>query len=387
MDMTTKVTKYLEENPLENPTLFLDLSVVSSKYSLFKLNFPYAKIHYAVKCNPEPSVIKTLLNQGSYFDTASIEEIELCLSQGVLPEKMCFGSTIKKSKAIKKAFDYGVQIFAFDSEQELIKIAENAPGSKVYCRLLIEDLSALVPLTNKFGCTTEMAVSLMRKARELGLNPYGLSFHTGSQQINVNAFDNAIKMAYEVSITLKSFGIDIRLINMGGGFPAYGYDHEERVPDLSEYKAVIESSFINHFGEQISNYEIFFEPGRYLVADAGIIKTEVILIAEKCLKRDSSWLYIDTGVWTGLGESSMAGEIKYKLNYLNHELRGDFKEALIGGPTCDGVDIMSKTIKYKYPKSLSSGDTILIESCGAYSKTMCAINFNGFRPLDIVIFE
>ena len=378
------VKSFISKETVEGPTLFIDLSIVKEKYNKFSRAFPYAKIHYAVKCNPEPEIIKFLGELGSSFDAASIEEIELCLSSGITVDKICFGSTIKKSSSIKIAFDYGVRTFAFDSLNELKKIAEKAPGSNVYCRLLIEDKSARLPLDSKFGCSVDKTVELMKEANLLGLNPYGVSFHTGSQQINLNSFEEAVKLSYQAVSKLKNEGISVKLINMGGGFPAYGYNHEDEiVPSIQDYRDCIETSFLKYYEENIENYEIFFEPGRYLVADAGVIKTEVVLVSEK---ETDSWLYIDCGVWNGLNEA-LDEMFRFHFHSIKDNSFTNSKEYIVAGHSCDSIDVIYKKKKVKLVDNLEEGDILLIESTGAYSTTLSSINFNGFKPMRTIVLK
>ncbi|MDD3444171.1 MAG: type III PLP-dependent enzyme, partial [Zavarzinia sp.] len=274
--MTEKIRRFLDERRPATPCLVVDLDVIEENYRTLNRLLPMAKIFYAVKANPMPEVVARLNTLGSSFDTASRGEIELVLGQGAAPENVSFGNTIKKETDIATAYALGVRLFAFDSEAELEKIARSAPGSRVFCRVLVECEGAEWPLSRKFGCTPEMAADLMVKARELGLDPYGISFHVGSQQTNLGQWDKAIGGVANLFAVLREREVDLRMINLGGGFPA---KYRADVPPLEAYAAAVMDAIFNHFGNAIP--DIIIEPGRSMAGDAGILQTEVVLISKK----------------------------------------------------------------------------------------------------------
>jgi len=383
--LSDRVQKFLAENAnkLETPYVIFDLQVLREKYADFKKNMPNVDVFYAVKCNPAPKVIETLNKLGSCFDVASIEEVELCLSLGVDPSKLSWGSTIKKPYLIKRAYNQGVRIFATDSMEDLQGIAENAPGSKVYCRILVNNKNALWPLSAKFGCSVAMAEHILVEARELGLQPFGVSFHVGSQQLDIEAWDRAITNAAIVFSELKeNYGISLEMLNLGGGYPAYGYltDHQP----IEDYYQAIKESLDYNFGED--QPKLFAEPGRFLVADAGILKTEVVLVSKKSHDSDLRWVYLDVGVFGGLAET-LGESIKYQIITSKDTEEVEIGEVNVAGPTCDGMDIMYKDYKYRMPMDLTIGDSVYILSAGAYTTSYSAVNFNGFKPLKDYFIE
>ena len=216
-----KVANSLNIKTIETPYLVIDLDRVAEKFQLLSQALPTASIHYAVKANPETEILERLVRLGSNFDAASIFEIEQCLAAGASPHQISFGNTIKKNKDIIRAYQLGIRLFCFDSVGELEKLAVHAPGSKVYCRLLIETKGALWPLARKFGCVPEMALDLMMHSQQLGLEPYGLSFHVGSQQMDPTQWDNPIGVAKGLFSRLSQNGIQLKMLNLGGGFPAH----------------------------------------------------------------------------------------------------------------------------------------------------------------------
>src|SRR5262249_58731191 len=182
------------------------------------------------------------------FDTASRGEIELAQATGVPVDRISFGNTIKKEKDIAWAYEQGVRLFAFDSEAELQKLARVAPGARVFCRVLVDCGGAEWPLSKKFGCAPEMAKDLLRKAREWGLDAYGISFHVGSQQTDLNQWDGAVRTAARMFSALTEADINLRMINVGGGFPAH---YSGEVPGGEHYAQAVVGAITRHFGNDL----------------------------------------------------------------------------------------------------------------------------------------
>src|SRR6201991_5012993 len=197
--MTERIREFLRNRRNEGrdtePCLVVDLEVVRDNYSSFAKALPDSRVFYAVKANPAPEVLNLLASMGSCFDTASVAEIEMALAAGASPDRISFGNTIKKERDIARAYALGVRLFAVDCEAEVEKVARTAPGSRVFCRILCNGQGAEWPLSRKFGCAPEMAPRVLEHAHRLGLAAYGVSFHVGSQQNNIKAWDRALKTA------------------------------------------------------------------------------------------------------------------------------------------------------------------------------------------------
>jgi ornithine decarboxylase len=369
-------THSLDFQTLETPYLMINLNQVADKFLRLAQALPTASIFYAVKANPEPDILKRLVKLGSNFDTASIFEIEQCLAAGALPEQISFGNTIKKNRDIIRAYQLGIRLFSFDSLGELEKLAVHAPGSKVYCRLLIETKGALWPLARKFGCAPEMAFDLMMQSQQLGLEPYGLSFHVGSQQMDPTQWDAPIGVAKELFSLLAQNGIKLKMLNLGGGFPAR---YQSSILKENIYGGEILAALHRHFG----NLQplLMVEPGRSLVAEAGIIQAEVILISKKFYTQDVRWVYLDIGKFNGLSET-VDEPIQYKIR-TSYDEGTPTSPVILAGPTCDSADILYEKTKYKLPIDLKVGDRIEIYSTGAYTHTYSSVGFNGFPPLKV----
>ena len=371
--MTDRIREFLRNRREDGPCVVVDLDVVRDNYLAFERALPDSRIYYAVKANPAPQILRLLTSLGSSFDTASVAEIEMALDAGATPDRISYGNTIKKERDIARAFALGIRLFAVDSTEEVEKISRAAPGSKVFCRVLTDGAGAEWPLSRKFGCVPAMAVDVLRRAKQLGLEPYGVSFHVGSQQTDLSAWDRALSDARMVFAALADEGIVLRMVNMGGGFPTR---YLRDVPEAQAYGQAIFSSLRKHFGNRIP--ETIIEPGRGMVGNAGVIKSEVVLISKKADNDNVRWVYLDIGKFGGLAET-MDEAIRYPL-VTRHD-GSETTPCVLAGPTCDSADVLYEKTPYPLPVSLTIGDEVLIEGTGAYTTTYASVAFNGFEPL------
>ena len=372
-----KIKNFSED--LETPFLVVNLSHIKKKYEELIANFPYAKIHYAVKANPAIEVLSLLRDLGSNFDVASVYELRKLLSIGVTGDRISYGNTIKKATDIREHYEAGVRLYVTDSEPDLRNIAKAAPGSKVLVRILVEGLeTADWPLSRKFGCQTDMAGDLIILAQKLGLHPCGISFHVGSQQRDIATWDAAISKVSYVFNWLEEEGINLDMINMGGGFPA---SYVSRTNDLKIYAEEITRYLVEDFGDNLP--DIILEPGRSLVADAGVLVSEVVLISRKSRHALNRWVYTDVGKFSGLIET-LDEAIKFPIF---SERKSETEECVLAGPTCDSQDIMYENHKYDLPLTLTIGDRLYWLSTGAYTTSYSSIEFNGFPPLMTYFIE
>ena len=371
--MTPKIARFLAQQQPATPCLVFDVDRVEQNFRALRDALPLARIYYAVKANPAPQVLERLVGLQSQFDAASIEEVTACLDAGAAPRAISFGNTIKKVSAIRRAHEAGVTMFAFDSREELRKIAAHAPGARVYCRILVENEGADWPLSRKFGTTIESARELMMEAGDLGLDPYGLSFHVGSQQTTTRAYEVAIGKVALLFTDLTEAGVNLRMLNLGGGFPTR---YRDDVPEIDQFGDAIMTAMTEHFGNALP--EMLVEPGRFIVGDAGLVCAEVVLVSQRDKNDPVRWVYLDIGRFGGLAETE--GEsIKYRIT-TPHD-GGATGPVAIAGPTCDGADIMYEKSNYRLPLALTSGDRVELLSTGAYVTTYASTRFNGFAPL------
>jgi len=371
--MTAKIARFLEDVRPPTPCVVVDLDVIRDNYQGLRRWLPLAQVFYAVKANPAPEIIRMLAGMDSNFDVASRPEIELCLAAGASPDRLSFGNTIKKKSDIAFAYDRGVRLFAFDCEAELDKLAEAAPGSRVFCRLLMTCDGAEWPLSRKFGCEIDMARDLLVAARDRGLEPYGVSFHVGSQQTDLQQWDVAVGKTAMLFTALNKAGIELKMVNLGGGLPAR---YRTDVPGIDRYADAIMHAMTRHFGNNIP--AMIIEPGRGLVGDAGVLEAEVVLISKKSYREDVRWVYLDVGKFGGLAET-MDEAIKYRIET---DRDGEpVGPVVLAGPTCDSADILYEKAGYRMPLALAVGDRVRILATGAYTTSYSAVNFNGFEPL------
>lgn len=373
--MYDRIRTFLTTTRPETPCLVVDLEIVRNAYRTLRHWLPLAEVYYAVKANPAPEILRLLVEEGSAFDAASVQEIDLVLSAGGEPAQISYGNTIKKARDVARAYELGVRLFAFDSAAELDKLATHAPGASVFCRILVENEGADWPLSRKFGCSVEMAADLMVRARDLGLDPYGVTFHVGSQQRDLSQWDVAVGKAKMLFSTLSARGIELRAVNVGGGFPA---QYRDEIPAVDACAHAVMTALTKHFGNNLPR--LMIEPGRSLVGDAGVLQTEVVLVSRKGEDEHVRWVYLDVGRFGGLAETE--GEaIKYRLTTSRDRVDVPVGPVVLAGPTCDSADILYEHTAYNLPLDLQAGDTMEVLSTGAYTASYSAVSFNGFPPL------
>ncbi len=370
---TERIIDFLNTRRPDGPCLVVDLDVVRDNFTAFRRALPGSAIFYAIKANPAPEILRLLASMGSSFDAASVSEIEMALEAGATPDRISYGNTIKKERDIARAFELGVTMFAVDAKEEVTKVARAAPGARIFCRVLTDGEGAEWPLSRKFGCAPLMAVDVLRFGHDLGLEAHGVSFHVGSQQTDLNAWDRALADARRVFDSLAEAGIALKMVNMGGGFPTR---YLKDIPAAEAYGQAIFDALSRHFGNRIP--ETIIEPGRGMVGNAGVIKAEVVLVSRKADNDNLRWVYLDIGKFGGLAET-MDEAIRYPIRTARDWDR--MEPCVLAGPTCDSADVLYEKTPYPLPVSLTIGDEVLIEGTGAYTTTYASVAFNGFEPL------
>ncbi len=380
---TARLEAFLAAESVDTPFLVVDLDVVQERYLRLAAALGNAELFYAVKANPAPEILELLVRHGCQFDVASPGEIDMALAAGADAAQLSYGNTMKKLRDIAYAMDRGVRYFAFDALEELDKIIEVLaarrdtvdPGEVIaFCRILCDGAGSDWPLSRKFGCDVDQAVELLVRAAEAGLG-LGVCFHVGSQQRNPHAWHDALQVvAQQLCAPLAAAGHRLEALNIGGGFPG---SYLSGVPTPEEYGSVILAAVREFFGDHAPR--LIAEPGRYLVADAGVIQTEVVLVARKSVHDQHRWVYLDIGLFGGLAEC-LGEAIKYPIA-TPYDATSPVGPAVLAGPTCDSVDVLYEEYKYPLPLALVAGDRIELLSTGAYTTTYSAVAFNGFAPL------
>ncbi|MDA7427271.1 type III PLP-dependent enzyme [Primorskyibacter aestuariivivens] len=371
----SRTEDYIRTHHFDRPTLVIDTQAVARQYAALAQGLGRAQIHYAVKANPAPEILRTLHGLGAHFDAASRVELQMCLDAGARPDQLSFGNTIKRASDIAWAHETGIDLFAVDAEEEIEKIAQNAPGARVYLRIIVDATEAEWPLTRKFGSGRDKALALIEMAKEFGLNPVGLSFHVGSQTRRAAMWAPILDQVAAVWHAARDAGHDLTLLNIGGGFPAF-YGREIDAPAL--YAQEVMKLVQQRFGDVP---HIMAEPGRGLVAEAGMIASEVLLVSKKSDNDLHRWVYLDIGRFSGLAETE--GEaIRYQ--FVTDRDMEQTGPCILAGPSCDSADVLYEKQPVQLPLGLRAGDRVMIRACGAYTSTYASVGFNGFPPLDVV---
>ena len=368
-----RIDAFLAQHAPPTPCVVVDLETVRQRCRELREVLPQARIYYAVKANPAAEVIEALAGLDIGFDLASTGEIDRCVALGIGADRLCFGNTIKREREIAWAHAVGVDLYAFDSAAELDKLVRAAPGARVFCRLSVHGRGAEWPLTRKFGCAPRMAGELLVRAKALGMQPIGVSFHVGSQQTDPAQWSIAIGHAAGIFRSCARQGVELGMLNVGGGLPA---QYRIPVPPLAQYIDTITTAVAREFGG--SPPQLMIEPGRYMVGDAGILRSQVLLIAHHGNHDSRRWVYLDAGRYNGLAETQ--GEsIRYPIR-TPHD-GGAREPVILAGPTCDSTDIIYDRANYALPLDLAIGDAVDFLSAGAYTASYASVEFNGFTPL------
>jgi ornithine decarboxylase len=365
----------------DSPRLELDLAVVAAAHRTFRDAFPESETAYAVKANPHPAVLSLLAAQGASVDLASVGELDACLLAGVPPERMSWGNPLKKPSDVRAAVAAGVRRFTTDAAADVDLLARLAPGVAVTVRLGADDTGSATPFSGKFGVAPDEAAALLRRAGEAGLRPHGLGFHPGSQQTDPDSWRRGIAAA---ASAVGSFGAPVAELNVGGGFPT---PHAAGpVPDLTACAAAVRAALAEHAdvpGVGPWHPHLVAEPGRALVAEAGVLVAEVVLVTERAGRR---WVYLDVGRYQGLAETE--GEmIVYRLRTPGYPPDAPCGPVVLAGPTCDGDDVLYRDADVRLPLDLAPGDTVEFLGAGAYTSSYASVGFNGLPPLPTVILD
>jgi ornithine decarboxylase len=363
--------KVLADLDLPTPFLVADLAMLAERFRQFGAALPGVRPFYAVKCNSAPQVLATAAGEGAGFEIASLGELQMLAGIGVDPSDVLYSNTVKPAAHVSGAADAGVWRFAVDSEGELDKIARHAPGAAVYVRIRVDDSGSVFPLSRKFGAEAHHARALLQQAEHLGLQPYGLTFHVGSQCVATSAWRQAIASVARLMRQLYADGIEVEMLDIGGGFPAR---YDDPVPSIGQIGTVV-----NRALDELLPYRpklLAAEPGRHLVAETAVMVATVLGREERA---GEEWLYVDVGAYNGLMETQQTlGQWRFPL-WSSRPDHGAVPQVpfTVTGPTCDSADTMFYGAAL--PVTLTEGDRLFVASAGAYTLSY-ASHFNGFPP-------
>lgn len=352
------------------PLLVLSLDEIKRNYKVLRKYLPRVKVHYAIKANPHPEILRVMADLGSSFDVASDGEIRTLHDLGIEGSRMIYANPVKTGAGLAACRSCQVRKMTFDSASEIEKIKAQCPEATLLLRLRIDNSSAHVDLNKKFGAARENAVELMLKAKEAGLDMAGIAFHVGSQTVSSDPYLNALDIARELFEEAETAGLKLRILDIGGGFPIPEPKVKFNLPEmLKQINARLEEDF--------AETEIWAEPGRYICGTAVNLVTSVIGVTER---GGQPWYFLDEGLY-GTFSGVLFDQWDFKLISFRE---GEEKvAATFAGPSCDSLDIM---FRGRLTVPLEVGDLLLVPSCGAYTSAS-ATTFNGFGKAKFVIWE
>jgi ornithine decarboxylase len=358
------------------PVVVMDHDVIRRNYASFRKHLPKVQAYYAVKANPAPEIVRTLYGAGASFDVASLPEFMLVYEnirhlpareqQDFIWDKIVYANPIKPRETLETLDQYR-PLVTYDNWEELRKIRQYAPHAGVVLRLRVPNTGSMVELSSKFGCDPGEAVDLIREAFRIGLVVEGVSFHVGSQCTNFDNFVQALNIAAAVIEEAQARGRQIKILDIGGGFPV---PYNRHVKPISALARKINAEIERLFPKEM---EILAEPGRFLVATAAVSVARVI---GKALRDGKTCYYIDDSVYHTFS-GIVFDHCQYRLKAFK---KGPTEICSVFGQTCDGLDVISYSEELP---ELEIGDLVYAENIGAYSSAS-ATWFNGFPPAKLV---
>lgn len=355
----------------KSPFMMIRRCVLEKQYLRFRKCLPEVTPYFAIKSNPHPLIVKTFIRLGASFDVASAWEMMNVLRLGATPDRIIFANTIKSVEDIITARKRRVKMMTFDNEPELYKISEHYPGAHVVLRIKVENQGSVVELSLKFGADADSAIHLIRKAKSLGLNPVGLSFHVGSQSKNVENYLQALEISAGIFKESKDSGIPLRIMDIGGGFPIQHFDNEIGI-NFERMASQIRKQIKMLFDRKV---KFIAEPGRFLVGPAGILVTQVI---GRTFRNNKNYYYLNDGIYADFS-GMVFDHCKYEFKTLR---RGHKFLSALAGPTCDSFDTLSMNAEIP---ELYVDDVVYVKNIGAYSSASAVANFNGFPPAKVLL--
>jgi len=361
-----------EEASLENEAFYIiNLGAVVKKYQQWITALPRVKPFYAVKCNPNPAVVRTLAHLGANFDCASKQEIQQMLGSGIAANRIIYANPTKMVSHITFAKSVNVEMMTFDNTFELDKIASCYPDAKLVLRIITDDSASVCRFSTKFGAPLDQCQHILAHAKALNLNVIGISFHVGSGCMSVKAFESAIRSAHQVFNWAEQIGYKFSLLDIGGGWP--GTDDGNVKIKFNDIAAHIRPILDELFTPDV---EIIAEPGRYFVAESHTLAVNVF--AKRTVdnaKGEKSFLYyINDGVYQSFNCIFFDHTHPEPLVF-EPKGRVETFPCTIFGPTCDSMDCIGKDILLP---ELEVGEWLYFKQMGAYT-TSAASPFNGFK--------
>ncbi len=359
------------------PLFIIDHGVIRENYRTFKKHLPRVQAYYAVKANSNQEIVKTLFEEGASFDVASYNEFmqvyeyirhfEEKEQDFYIWDKIIFSNTVKDRDTLRKIRRYK-PLVTFDCEDELRKIKEHCDTAGVVLRLKVPDIGSQVEMSSKFGAEPGDARRLIQQAFDLGLVVEGLSFHVGSQCTTFDNYTAALDIAAQILLDARQRGYPVKIVDIGGGFPV---PYDSRVPQFEKLAGIINAECERLFPQDV---ELIAEPGRFMVATAAVLVSEIV---GKARRDGKIFYYINDGVY-----QTFSGVVYDHWIPNFHSFKsGRTEVCAVVGPTCDSFDKIS--LSEQLPADLQIGDFLYTENIGAYS-IASSTRFNGFEGAKIL---
>ncbi len=348
----------------DTPFLLIDLAQIQTNcYQLQRL-FPKIDIYYAIKANPSRPILSAVYETGVGFEVASSNELQQTLAVTKDIKAIISSHPVKTPHFTQELAKAGATYFVFDTKCELDKIAKYARhNARVVLRLAVDSTGSELALSEKFGAAQEDAIDLMLYAKHIGLDPYGLTFHVGSQCRNASAWEHALQLCHVIISDWQRWG-ELHVINMGGGFPAKDRKKSCSIEDIAK---VVNDATKKYLDETV---HLMIEPGRFILDGSGVLVTSVIGHGQR---KSKNWLHIDAGIYGGLFETMDA--IEYEMAFDVDSTRS-LQKYSITGPSCDSLDTPFPNCNAPH---LEIGERVYILNANAYT-TVLSNHFNGFAP-------
>ncbi|MDG0968340.1 MAG: type III PLP-dependent enzyme [Porticoccaceae bacterium] len=351
-----------------DPMLLMSEARLRDNARRFIASMPRVRPHFAVKANPHPEVLRIFKEEGTCFEIASIAEIDAMKLLNVSMDTVFYSNPIKSPASVKYAAAAGIIWYVVDTPEEVEKIASIKPDAKLYLRIDVSNEGSVWPLSGKFGASPKGAAAVVEKAAELNMPINGITFHVGSQCINVNNWVDGIRAAKQAFERLEAHGWTPELLNIGGGYPVQFSETDPSIEEIGE--------IINQELDTIPlSIQVMGEPGRFLAGAGGCLLTQIIGMATRDQKR---WLFLDTGFYGGLMEVAE----KFPSTIVSQRT-GAVATWALAGPTCDSIDVLGD---HELPCNIEVNDVIFMPNMGAYCTT-CACDFNGFPVPNIIMVD
>ncbi|KAG8533145.1 uncharacterized protein KY384_001928 [Bacidia gigantensis] len=350
------------------PFMVGDVGEIYRQRQRWKMMLPRVEAHYAVKCNPEPTVIRLLARMNSSFDCASIPEVEAVLEHGVDPSKIILAHPRASVRQKVAAINHGVRQMTVDTKQQLHDAKKYFPTAKLLIRLAPDDSKSKCRLSAKFGCSFDKAKELLHVAKHEGLDVVGIAFHIGSDASDTQAPFNATMLARDLINYAEDSGLySFSVLDVGGGFTDHLFE-----PMAASLKAALE--FIPQ------SIRVIAEPGRFMVSSAFRLACQVNDIDYEGNNEGNIPIHINAGVYSDLANVISDHQVRIPKLLCKQDPSSESFRYRVWGPTCDNFDEVVKSCSL--PK-VSQHDWLYFEEMGAYT-IPCATEFNGIRRADIM---